>query len=71
MAWHTNKVGMMHENKGQHIGKAPSLHTSLSLIVESHSFIYVKTMPCTTILNLRSIPTHYTLSCLRSSVAIS
>ena len=23
---YANKVGMMHESKGQHIGKAPSLH---------------------------------------------
>ena len=30
MGWHakkySNKVGIMHESKGQHIGKAPSLH---------------------------------------------
>jgi len=43
MACQANKLGMMHESKGQHIGKAPSLHqfffTSTSSRAFSVSFI--------------------------------
>ena len=43
--WHakkyTNKVGMMHQSKGQRIGKAPFLHLFQTTVLACHPYIFL------------------------------